>query len=196
MKIIYRCMLVLAVIGIGGVAALGDANAENSPYQLPVVNFAQDRNGFYINETDEFYLRYMWDSFVALNWPTKRNDKGVLERGIPDTQATRPAMGKPVVWETYPQPQDVFLLPAGWHGYPQWDTIQPRPPVMGMATCDGYSPSESILLYAINQPNITIKDGPVAPLMDQYGRYVRYQVNLNRTYFEYIAQHRYYNAEV
>lgn len=61
--------------------------------------------------------------------------------------------------------------------------------------CSGFSVSKDIVLYEINQPNTSIRSGPVAPLVDQHGRYVRYQVTMNRTFFNYIADNQYYNAD-
>lgn len=163
------------------------------PYQLPVVNFDRDSDGFYVNKPDAFYLDYMWQSFVALNWPAASG------RGEPDTSNRQPAVQSPVVWETLPQAQEVFLLPSQWDNYPDWSNIPQLPAGMTVEQarelCQGFEPGRDIILYDINQPNITIKDGPVAPLIDQYGRYVRYQVTLNRTFFEYVREHEYYDAQ-
>jgi hypothetical protein len=52
-------------------------------------------------------------SFVALKWPAKQSP-----RGEPDNHATVPAAKYPLVWETLPQPQEVFLLRSGWNNYP------------------------------------------------------------------------------
>lgn len=38
--------------------------------------------------------------------------------------------------------------------------------------------------------------GVVAPLMNQHQRYARYQVTMNRSYFEYVAETQYYDAGV
>ncbi len=184
--------LQLVVMMMGTVAAQGDEDRPS--YVLPVVNFDQDSQGFYVNKPDEFYLRYMWESFVAISWPNAAGS-----RGQADTAISTPASRSPLVWETLPQAQEVFLLPKFWDDYPDWDSIPYLP--VGMTVeqtqqiCKGFDVNSDIVLYDINQPNITIKDGPVAPLIDQYGRYVRYQVTLNRTYFEYVREHQYYNAQ-
>jgi hypothetical protein len=176
-------------------ATLAVAEARHPDYQLPVLEFEQDAEGYYVNVSDEAYLRYMWDSFVALSWPAKAR-----ERGQPDTRATAPATKSPVVWETLPQPQEVFLLPSAWSDYPQWDQIESLPVGLtvaeAQALCTGYSPRTDIILYDINQPNTSIRDGPVAPLMDQHRRYVRYQVAMNKSFFEYVRQHDYFDASV
>ncbi len=194
-KNLWGLMAVLVLFN----SVLGPAKAQDrlsdTPYTLPVVNFTKDAQGFFVNKPDAFYLRYMWESFVALSWAAKPG-----ERGVPDQQATMPASDSPLVWETLPQAQEVFLLPELWDNYPDWQNIPYLPAGMSVADaeklCKGFSVSRDIILYDINQPNITIKDGPVAPLIDQYGRYVRYQVTMNRTFFEYVREHRYFDANV
>ncbi len=164
-------------------------------YLLPVVNFEKNAEGFYLNKGDEFYLRYMWKSFVALNWSNKKGS-----RDTPDKDNKVPGSKAPLVWETYPQPQEVFLLSDRWDNYPKWKNIPDLPAGMTLKQikrlCSGFSSKKDIVLYEINQPNVSIRAGPVAPLIDQHGRYVRYQVTMNRTFFNYIADNRYYDAEV
>jgi hypothetical protein len=164
------------------------------PYQLPVMNFAKDADGYYLNVADEEYVRYMWESFVALNWPAKAG-----ARGEPDTAANAPASRHPVVWETLAQPQEVFLAETQWASYPAWNELPRLPAGLSLkqarALCQGFSVDNDIVLYDINQPNTSIRSGPVAPLMDQHRRYVRYQVALNRPFFEYIRSNQYYDAD-
>ncbi len=164
-------------------------------YRLPVANFEKDNKGFYVNKSDEFYLKYMWQSFVALNWPNSE-----IKRDAPSKSSQLPASQSPVVWETYPQPQEVFLLPSQWGNYPDWENIPDLPAGMTVkkikALCRGFSEKKDIVLYDINQPNINIRMGAVAPLIDQHGRYVRYQVTMNRSYFDYVRENQYYDANV
>lgn len=80
----------------------------------PVVNFEKNSEGFFVNKSDAFYLRYMWESFVALNWPNKTG-----ERDAPDEKQI-PVSRAPLVWETCPQPQEVFLLPDQWKNFPDF----------------------------------------------------------------------------
>ncbi len=194
MKTWIKTLICLQLL-MGTIAAVNAQDNQSRPaYVLPVVNFDQDAEGFFVNKSDEFYLRYMWESFVALSWA---NTPGA--RGLADPRVGVPGSRSPLVWETLPQAQEVFLLPEQWDDYPDWDNIPYLPAGMTVAQteklCEGFDVARDIVLYDINQPNITIKDGPVAPLIDQYGRYVRYQVTLNRTYFEYVREHEYYNAQ-
>lgn len=171
------------------------ASEPERDYILPVVNFEKNSDGFFVNKSNEFYLRYMWESFVALNWPNK-----IGSRDTPDTKNKTPASNAPLVWETYPQPQEVFLLPDQWKNYPDWEDIQDLPAGMTItqikSLCSGFSPERDIVLHDINQPNISARSNPVGPLIDQHGRYVRYQVTMNRRFFSYISDNQYYNADI
>ena len=122
------------IVGVCLTATLAMAEPRHPDYQLPVLDFKQDAEGYYVNVSDEAYLRYMWDSFVALSWPARSH-----ERGQPDTRATAPATKSPVVWETLPQPQEVFLLPSAWSDYPQWDQIETLPAGLTVAAASGLS---------------------------------------------------------
>jgi hypothetical protein len=170
------------------------ANEPVREFRLPVVNFEINSDGFFVNKSNEFYLRYMWKSFVALNWPNK-----IGSRGTPDIKKI-PGSRALLVWETYPQPQEVFLLPDQWENYPDWDDIPDLPAGMTVteikSRCTGFLPNKDIVLHAINQPNFSARSNPVAPLIDQHGRYVRYQVTMNRRFFNYISANHYYNADI
>jgi hypothetical protein len=52
------------------------ANEPEQEFRLPVVNFEKNSDGFFVNKSNAFYLRYMWESIVALNWPNKTGAKG------------------------------------------------------------------------------------------------------------------------
>ena len=47
---------------VGGclTATLAVAETRHPDYQLPVLDFEQDAEGYYVNVSDEAYLRYMW----------------------------------------------------------------------------------------------------------------------------------------
>lgn len=169
------------------------AASNRAQHQMPVLEFSKDRGGYYMNVSDDAYLRYMWESFVALNWPAS------TLRGQADTKSRIPASSYPVVWETLAKPQQVFLPSTAWGNYPIWEDLTPMPAGLteqqAKSLCKGFSLQNDIILYDINQPNTSIRSGPVAPLMDQHRRYVRYQVAMNRALFEYIRKQRYFNAD-
>ncbi len=164
-------------------------------YELPVMTFSTDADGYFVNRTELDYVDYMWASFVALSWPAK---PGV--RGQADTTQNQPAIKSPLVWQTYAQPQEALLPPSYWENYPSWDDLPQLPAGMTdkaiAELCGGYDRETEIALYDINQPSESARKGPVAPLQDQFGRYVRYQVTLNKTFFNYLRDNDYYNAQI
>ena len=210
-----------ASIGLSISAAVRSAPA-SGPTELarvPLLLFgppAETANVF--NKTGQEYINYAWRSFIALNWPA-RKPLGGANRGQADTSVgTYPGSAQPVVWETWPYTGQVFLPSGNWKklpdhahttDYPQWTQL-PIPPSFPVISQDGKITSyESpkppscasraeqegvLLLQAINQPGESIRHGPVGPLYDQDGNSVRYQVGLNRAYFEYVRAHEYYQA--
>ncbi len=184
----YLSVLIIAITHFPSPAIAQD-------YELPVMTFTTDSNGFFVNRTDLDYVDYMWESFVALSWPAK---SGV--RGQPDTTVNQPAVKSPLVWQTYAQPQEALLPPSYWDNYPAWDDLPQLPAGMTdkalAKLCGGYDRETEIALYDINQPSESARQGPVAPLQDQFGRYVRYQVTLNKNFFDYLRDNNYYDAKI
>lgn len=190
-----RILAILFLIFLQWNVSFAENKPQKSNYQLPVMTYEKNEEDFWINKPNQDYLEYMWESFVALSWA---NEDG--RRGKPDKRNKIPASKSPLVWESYPQPQEVFLSPAKWDNYPTWEKIPDLPVGMKVKKikklCNGFSIKKDIVLYDINQPNIDIRMGAVAPLIDQHRRYVRYQVTMNRSYFEYVAENQYYDAGV
>jgi len=148
------------------------------------------------NKTEEGYIDYAWRSFIALNQPAQSSAQGLHPKRGSDLS------DRPVVWETWPQTGQVFLPSCNWDDYPTWDELQETRPLWPDPTCASPLPQPrpcpqdgSIVLQAINQPGLSIRHGAVGPLADQTGNYVRYQVGLNRTYFEYVRANKYYQAD-
>ena len=138
------------------------------------------------------YYDFMWRTFIALNWPAEAG-----RRGKPDCAGDVFAehLETPRVWETYPGPLEVFLKPEEWDPYPTWEQLgSPGGKTLGHHKI----PPAAIL---VNQPgtgNLSLvgaDDFPTGPLVDRNGRYVVYEVGINRAYFEYIRRFRYYDSE-
>lgn len=178
-----------------GVAFADDdlpANAHLMPFEFKVT--------FNPDTQQAAYHEFIWQTFVALNWPAK--DGGV--RGEPDTAKSildQKGFGTldPAVWETYREPFEIFPPPDQWDNYPDWN--DPR-----VYTVDVPKGAKALSRYAkipagfiedfataVNQPDFFIF-GPTGPLVDQNGNYVRYEVAANQSYFTYIAQNKYYQG--
>ena len=208
------------VLSISVVVLNANAASPSELARVPLLLFKPPAETATIfNKTDQDYIDYAWRSFIALNWPAMR-PLGGENRGQPNvSDGTYPGSAQPLVWETWPYTDQVFLPSGNWMkakghkgttDYPTWRQLPvtpsfpltdqdgkitsyqspPPPPCASTAEKEG-----ALLLQAINQPGESIKHGPVGPLYDQNGYAVRYQVGLNRSYFEYVRAQEYYQAE-
>ena len=144
------------------------------------------------------YYDFMWQSFIAVNWPHDESKNAI--RGQPNFKASIldiKGSGKlPVtVWETYREPEEVFLPPSEWDKYPNWNDPRkvPKPLPEGVRTLKPYS--DSFLEYAtdLNQPDFFPK--PTGPLVDQKKGYLWYEVAVNQAFFTYIKHFKYYDGD-
>jgi hypothetical protein len=147
----------------------------------------------------------MWQTFVAINWPQKTKGK----RAQPDTKGSLAAWGPgdqsegPVVWQSYRRPNEVFLPPSEWPI--RWNappegllTVCPAskgPFGLAPMTISTHGTDYSDYSDGLNQPYIQA-NYPTAPVTDQNGNYLRYEVGMNRSYFSYIGHYRYYDPAI
>jgi hypothetical protein len=146
---------------------------------------------------------FAWQSFVASNWPVAPGT-----RGVPDAMlkiGARDARGAllPVVWMTSKAPGDVFLAKAAPPNT-NWQVQQPTP---ACTSVPGYDPATSYVLgmisktspgaySAINQAQFPGSQQVVGPVIDQAAQYVRYDIRMDQSEFQYLLNTRYYNADV
>jgi len=142
-----------------------------------------------------------WQSFVAANWPVV---SGML--GVPDPNARfgdkdKSGMPLPVLWMTSKSPNDVFVA-VGQVPSSDW---QSRVPVQACQNVPGYDPKSSYVLTMVSKtsgPAFTeINQAPfpgsqqvVGPVIDQAGHYVRYDIRMSQSEFEYLINFKYYSA--
>lgn len=156
------------------------------------------------------YYDFMWRSFIALNWPNVPittamvNGRHVITggfRGEPDTRAsildqTGNRVVGPGVWETYREPDEIFLPPEKWPDYPQWNTPRAFPDTVFIAA--GGSPPlrwpTPLTAYATDIFQPYFFPASTGPLVDQNGNYVRYEVAVNQAFFTYVRHFEYFNA--
>lgn len=123
------------------------------------------------------FADYAWRLFVALNWPTKPD-----ERGVPDCSA---ALGfGPTVWETYKTTDQVFLPNAEDPG-PWLDGELGQPPLLYRSKVPTNLPVEQSIRQAVG-----------GWLVAQNGWPTYYQIGIDETSYNYIRRNRYYNADV
>ena len=134
-----------------------------------------------------------WYTFIAINWPA-RDGSADQVRVIGEHDA-------PAVWESWKESYEVFLpdgkKPAAWdepHVPPPYFSAQAKDDFRreGKAVSKmgkGYSWSLPTMPFQNEQP---FESGP---LIDQEGRYARFEILMNRDMFEYIVGNDLYNIE-
>lgn len=134
---------------------------------------------------------FSWRTFIAMSWPADKNTCG------PDTgKGSSILNGKgPVVWETYLNSEQVFVQPPatpdGWCIHGLQSSMYSRLPknVQALAQKTGiyrFAQRLEKSTHAIKiRGNSQVFGGP---LVDQNGRFVRYEVRMNQTEYTYITQ--------
>ena len=183
-------------LALAYVAATAPAPAQQLSPQMPVdvANLPQPSSAD--------WAQLAWQSFVAANWPVADG-----ARGLPDSKQTIGAADKktglsvPVVWMTSKGVNDVFL-PKGAAPDSDWQSQA------GVAACrslPGYNSATSYVLgmisktspveyTEINQAEFPGSQQVVGPLIDQAANYVRYDIRMSQSEFEYFLNYKYYNA--
>ena len=157
-------------------------NKKQPPFKLPGSNIPEGQRLFDI---------FAWQTFVALNWPA-------LANGQPDNTLTIANTSAPRVWEYF---VDVGLVyqkdgaaPASWasaskasldknfwmHG-------------MGMGTpYDKANAKDGGYSEPVLDESLQAFTGP---MIDQQGKWVRYQAAMNQVEFDYVVKNQLYNLE-
>jgi hypothetical protein len=138
-----------------------------------------DPGGFPI----DFFDNYSWRIFIAVNWPAADG-----QRGVPDTTKSISDKTLPRVWETWKSVEETFLpdgsAPAGW-------STAESPVACTNAGDLGPNPTIPIKqLGDFNQGDDN--GGSVGPLVAQNQTYVRYEIRMNKTEFDEIANRKLY----
>ena len=130
--------------------------------------------------------RYSWQSFIALNQPALLDSKG---RPVRDPGKNIGDPG-PRVWEGLKADYELFqdkkgAVPAPWSEY---DFVDP---------CSGnefHGAPRALSMIAKGNNVITgaVNQAMGGPLIDQFGRYVRYEVRHNRKYYDYVLSNKLY----
>ena len=199
----FRFLAVTILFLLTGSAGLVLAQAGSSPdfSELPLTyEEAADPQQQQYNLYD-----FIWRSFIALNWPNvplKIEGSKIVsgERGKPDASRSLSVMSgsdilPQTVWETYKEPFEVFPLKGE---KPQkWNSVRPVPPKLAIKT-EG---ARTMLAFPVELTGYaTDKNQPyffphlTGPLYDQDKGLVRYEVAVNRSFFQYVRHFCYYNA--
>jgi hypothetical protein len=131
----------------------------------------------------DFFV-FSWQEFYALNWPSKTGPDGLPLRGIADTTKGVGDLGVPRVWETYKADYELFpaqpaggkvVTPTAWDS---WDAAVPICKTKAeLKLLPLVAKGESVLPGVVNQ-------AMGGPLVDQHGKYVRYEIRVNQSEYE------------
>ncbi len=154
---------------------------------------------------DADWLRFGWDSFVAVNWPADNRWPAPGDGGKPDKSMTigdPRAAGRPTVWQSYLAPGQAFRDngsdPGDWNSPVAPFTMTPDPerPGTPLPVLGGFG--EKSIYFLTQSPDIGLMLFDLAttpnPVVDQNGNYVLLEVRLNQSEFEYFRRTRYYDT--
>lgn len=137
---------------------------------------------------------YSWNIFLALNWPATTATLGTppcnLQNGVArdcNEPLPRGDYG-PTVWETYKPDWAVFqgssagaIAPTGWNC-----PLTPLPGCDSLEAKDAATARLPVLRMIIKDANTAqefLQAGTFAPLIDQNGAFVRYEMRMNQDEF-------------
>lgn len=151
------------------------------PYGIPEENLSKAQRHFDI---------FSWQTFIALNWPAKADGTANINKNLSDSKTPR-------VWENYVDISEVFrkdgLPPKKWS-----DAItSTKSPTfwlhgLGFGTPTDAKANDGAYRLPVLDESVQAFTGP---LVDQQGKWVRYQVLMNQTEFDYIVDNKLYSLE-
>ncbi|HEY0159328.1 MAG TPA: hypothetical protein VGF28_18725 [Thermoanaerobaculia bacterium] len=192
----------IPVIVIGALLALGAVQQDGRsggftlspelPYDVDRARVGELVRKGDIPDAHRLFDDFAWRTFIALNWPANAN-------GQPDPAKTPADSATSRVWEFYRESGTVFLQdgqrPAPWEGSRQWVSAASE-------AREGDAPARQLWMQAKGDPepqaHPRLEESIQAftgPLVDQNGKWVRYEVLMNRTEFDYLYEHQLYSLE-
>ena len=158
-----------------------------------------------IDETQRAFDIFAWQSFISINWPVSDF------YGLPDTKRTfEDGKRAATVWETWMPEHQVFgkFKPGEkpeWNGRrlpPQACQLTAVEPAGDTAEPDGEKGGATAMpMKMLEQVSKVPRDLEqivqpfAAPLVDQNGEYVRYEILMNQVMFDYIVDNDLYTKE-
>ncbi|MBW8780477.1 MAG: hypothetical protein JF599_01115 [Verrucomicrobia bacterium] len=173
-------------VNIEGLRALSDTPQKaRPPFTIPDDNIPAAQRLFDI---------FSWQTFIALNWPA-------LPNGQPNSKLTIADALAPRVWEFYVDAGQVYrkdgAAPLGWQ-----DAVTAGQNkvfwMSGMAIgtpADKKNAGDGDYVIPVISGGSGSLQAFTGPLVDQQGKWVRYQAAMNDVEFDYIVENKLYNLE-
>src|SRR5262249_39459085 len=134
--------------------------------------------------------RLSWATFIALNWPATAD-------GEPDRSKVIGQDGdNPTVWEAWKETSADFL--PGRRRPPDWGTPQTPPQDRPQSCKDVFQKENRLLVQIAKVPNLltqAVQPLKTGPLIDQNGRYARFEILVNRPMFQAILDGNLYSKQ-
>jgi hypothetical protein len=140
---------------------------------------------------------FSWNEFIALNWPATPACTADPKKSILNI---KPGNQGPVVWQTQMSADDVFVAPnqapAAWCKNSSVGALFARKPRAFAQTSKLGAKAHGVeqLAAAISQPTDPLAVGGV--VTDQSGRWLRYELLMNRTEYNAITTNNWYRLSV
>jgi hypothetical protein len=169
-------------VDTGALRKLSDSpDAGEPPYSIPDSNVPAAQRLFDV---------FAWQSFLALNWPATSD-------GAPDPTKTIADATAPRVWESY---VDVALVYKENGAAPDpWQKASLQSESGHTFWMEGMGigrPPEDPALGSIRTPVLDESlQAFTGPLIDQSGKWVRYEAAMNDVEFDYVVENKLYNLE-
>jgi hypothetical protein len=172
--------------------------AENlTPDVPPEVEFEETNDQ---EKNRPFFDDFSWKSFIALNWPA---DEG--RRGVPHPTKTLGDASPAVVWESWKSMGELFPADPVNDPPTPWDSFDARlwarrrgkarkgevVPLLDPRGAGKVKVLQRISkLEDINQAGFMVE--PEFPLVAQNKTFVRYEIRINRTVYDFVRDNKYY----
>ncbi len=175
-------------VDVAALRALSDTPDQPAPpYTIPDANIPAAQRWFDI---------YSWQAFLALNWPA-------LPDGQPNNKLTLADSSTPRVWEYYVDAGQVYrkdgAAPLPWEKAVA-ASLKKEFWMHGMSVGTPEAESEKddgdggYPLPVIGGASGSLQ-AFTGPMIDQQGKWVRYQAAMNRVEFDYLVENKLYNLE-
>lgn len=148
-----------------------------------------------IGETQAIADTFSWRTFIALNWPANGATCG------PDTSNGRSILNStgPVVWETYLSSDQIFVdstqQPAQWCANSNALTAVQHLPQELQELSRKTGITRFIHMNAKSPSPHGLDQASGGPLVDQNGRFARYEIRVNMDEYNYINQNSLWNVK-
>jgi hypothetical protein len=150
---------------------------QDPPFDIPASNLPPSHRLFDV---------YAWRAFLSLNWPATPEGKPDTTKNLSDSQTRR-------VWEYYTEVGQVYreegAAPLPWAQAVEasWGPGKRVLWIAGMGIGKRKTDRKPFLDESLQAFQ--------GPMVDQQGKWVRYQIALNRREFDYLVENELYNLE-